>query len=82
LVAESLIDQVVLPNTTALYMQRACQANSDLTKVWLTGVNHVQLANVVSPTVIGWLGDRFAGLPATSNCNQALPIAPATPPSD
>lgn len=81
MVAESLDDQVVLPNTTALYMKNACAANSDLTTLWLTGVGHIQLADVISPQVIGWIGDRFAGVPISSNCNRALPIVPATPPS-
>jgi alpha-beta hydrolase superfamily lysophospholipase len=81
LVAESLTDQVVLPNTTALYEQRACQAGSNLTSLWLTGVNHVQLNSVISPQVITWISNRFAGLPNTSTCGQPLPIAPATEPT-
>jgi pimeloyl-ACP methyl ester carboxylesterase len=78
MVAESLDDQVVLPNTTALYMKNACSVHSDLTTLWLSGVGHIQLANVISPQVIGWIGDRFAGLPAGSDCGRALPITPAT----
>ncbi len=81
MVAESLTDQVVLPNTTALYMQHACAARSDLTTLWLTDVNHVQLANVIAPQVTDWISDHFAGLPSTNSCRQALPITPATAPS-
>ncbi len=77
MVAESLDDQVVLPNTTALYMHNACAGHSNLTTLWLSGVGHIQLAGVISPQVIGWIGDRFAGLPATNTCDQALPIEPA-----
>jgi hypothetical protein len=83
MVAESLDDKVVLPDTTALYMQRACHAHSNLTSLWLTGVGHIQLASVISPQVIGWIGDRFAGLPAASTCSQQLPITPASiPPAE
>lgn len=78
MVAESLDDQVVLPNTTALYMRNACAAHSNLTTLWLDGVGHIQLAGVISPQVIGWIGDRFAGLQNPSNCGRALPITPAT----
>lgn len=81
LVAESLTDKVVLPNTTALYEQRACQAGSDLTTIWLTNVNHVQLNSVIAPQVITWISDRFAGLPASPTCDQPLPITPATTPA-
>jgi alpha-beta hydrolase superfamily lysophospholipase len=77
LVAESLTDQVVLPNTTALYIQKACSGGSDLTSLWLTNVGHIQLSSTIAPEVIGWIGDRFAGLPNVSNCSQPSPITPA-----
>lgn len=77
MVAESLTDNVVLPNTTALYIQRACQAGSNLSSLWLTNVSHIQLQSVISPSVINWINDRFAGRPNASTCNQPLPIAPA-----
>lgn len=77
LIAESLQDQVVLPNTTALYIQKACLDNSDLTSLWLADVNHIQLSTVIAPQVISWIDDRFIGLPTSPSCNQALPIAPA-----
>jgi hypothetical protein len=77
MVAESLTDNVVLPNTTARYIQRSCQAGSNLTQLWLTNVNHIALQTVISPSVINWLDDRFNGRPNVSNCNQPLPIAPA-----
>ena len=80
MVAESLNDEVVLPNTTALYIQRACAAGSNLTSLWLTDVGHVQLAPTIAPSVVNWLGDRFAGRPTAPTCNQPLPIAPATEP--
>lgn len=78
MVAESLQDKVVLPNTTALYIQRACQAHSNVTSLWLADVGHIQLSSVIAPQVIGWVSDRFAGYPPTPTCNQPLPIAPAT----
>jgi hypothetical protein len=77
LVAESLTDAVVLPNTTAQYIQRACNANSNLTSLWLTNVGHIQLQTVISPSVINWIGDRFVGKATSSTCNQPLPITPA-----
>lgn len=78
MVAESLTDQVVLPNTTALYIQRACAAGSDLTALWLTDVGHIQLSSTIAPAVVDWLGDRFAGKPTAPTCDQPLPIAPAS----
>lgn len=77
MVAESLTDQVVLPNTTALYIKNACAAGSNLTSLWVTDVGHVQLSSTIAPEVIGWISDRFAGIPNVSNCSQPLPLTPA-----
>jgi alpha-beta hydrolase superfamily lysophospholipase len=82
LVTESLTDKVVLPNTTARYIQRACQARSNLSSLWLTDVGHIDLSSVISPQVIAWIGDRFAGQPNVSSCGQPLPIKPAIVPTD
>ena len=76
-VGESTADTVVLPQTTARYVARACAAGSDLTQVWLAEVSHVQLQTVIAPTVVGWMADRFAGRPSASNCGQPPPVAPA-----
>jgi len=78
MVAESLNDQVVLPDTTALYIERACRAGSDLTSLWLADVGHIQLSSTIAPEVVSWLGDRFAGRPTAPTCDQPLPIAPAS----
>ncbi len=80
LVAESLQDKVVLPNTTALYIQRACQAGSNLTSLWLADVGHIQLSSTIAPEVISWINDRFDARPTAPTCNQPLPITPATIP--
>ncbi len=77
MVVQSLGDQVVVPDTTALYIQRACAAGSDLTSLWLDDVGHIQLFSDIGPAVVNWLGDRFAGRPTAPTCNQRLPIGPA-----
>lgn len=81
LVVESTTDNVVLPNTTALYIQNACNASSNLTALWVSDVTHMQLAKVTAPDVITWLVDRFAGQPTSPTCGNAAPIAPATNPT-
>jgi pimeloyl-ACP methyl ester carboxylesterase len=77
MVAVSLGDQVVLPDTTALYIKRACAAGSDLTALWLANLGHIQLASTIGPAVVNWLGDRFAGRATAPTCQQASPIAAA-----
>lgn len=77
-VGESLTDQVVLPNTTAQYIQRACNSGSNLTSLWLTDVGHIQLQTVIAPAVLNWVSDRFAGKSTSPTCNQPLPLTPST----
>ncbi len=76
-IAQGLKDQIVIPNTTALYAQRSCRARSNLTMAWMGGVNHVKAASTSGPFVASWLFDRFAGRPSINTCDQPLPIAPA-----
>lgn len=78
MVAESLTDQVVLPNTTALYIQKSCNAGSNLTQLWVNNVGHIQIPKVISPQVLSWVSDRFASKPLVSNCTDQLPVPPAT----
>ncbi|MEJ0073392.1 MAG: hypothetical protein WDN27_04930 [Candidatus Saccharibacteria bacterium] len=40
LVVESKTDKVVLPDTTALYIQTACRASGNLASLWLDNVAH------------------------------------------
>jgi pimeloyl-ACP methyl ester carboxylesterase len=77
-VGESLTDQVVLPNTTAQYIQRACSSGSNLTSLWLTDVGHIQLQAVIAPAVLNWVSDRFTGNPTNPTCNQPLPLTPSS----
>lgn len=77
LLVQSLTDQVVLPNTTALLIQRSCAAGSTVETLWLNEITHQQTAITAGPTVVDWLGDRFEAKPAGNSCGQPLPIQPA-----
>lgn len=80
LVVESKTDKVVLPNTTALYIQTACKAGSNLASLWLNNVAHQNIPAASANNVISWIGARFANQPNTSSCSQPLPFTPASIP--
>lgn len=80
-VAQGLSDTVVLPNTTALLVQKACANNVNVTTNWLENVNHLQVAIDAGPAVTNWLQDRFNGVSAQSSCSQQSPISPASQPA-
>ncbi len=81
-VAQGLKDTVVLPDTTALLVQKACVAGVNTTTNWLGDTTHMQVAMVAGPSVTAWLQDRFNGLTATNSCQQILPVTPALEPHD
>jgi hypothetical protein len=77
-ISQGLSDVVVLPDTTALLAQKACAAGKSIVVNWLGATNHQPAAIIPGPSVIDWMQDRFAGLPAPSSCDQPLPITPAS----
>ena len=80
-VVQSLTDNVVLPNTTALLAKHACALpDSSMTVSWLDMVTHEDTAVMGGMLAIDWLQDRFDGVDATSNCDQPLPLQPAKNP--
>jgi len=76
LVVESKADKVVLPDTTALYIQQACQAGSNLQSLWIDKGAHQEIPKLTFPQVMPWIADRFAGKANPSNCDQPSPLAP------
>lgn len=79
LVVESKADKVVLPNTTALYIQTACQAGSNLSSLWLDNVAHQKIPAASASQVIAWISHQFAHKTVASTCSQPLPVTPAAP---
>lgn len=79
-IVQSLSDNVVLPNTTALLVQNACRLGSPVSVSWLDMVTHEDTAVMGGMLAIDWLQDRFDGAPAPSTCAQPLPLQPAANP--
>lgn len=80
LVVESKADKVVLPKTTALYIQTACTAQSNLSSLWLDKGAHQDIPTLSATNVLSWIGDRFAHKSTSPSCGQPLPVAPAVVP--
>lgn len=82
LIVQGLSDKVVPPDTNALYVQKSCQAGSDITVLWLGGVGHENAAVAGGTAAVFWLEDRFAGKPTSPSCGKLMPINPANPPGE
>ena len=73
LIGQSTADDVVPPQTTAALQREWCSAGSDLTMLWLGDVGHMASGLTIGPAAAQWLEDRFAGRPASSNCDVSPP---------
>lgn len=81
MVVESKTDKVVLPDTTALYIEQSCKAGVRPSTLWLNNVAHQNIPEKSSMNVISWISARFAGQVNPSSCAQPLPVRPYTAPS-
>ncbi|HJP96034.1 MAG TPA: lipase family protein [Candidatus Saccharimonadales bacterium] len=77
-ISQGLNDVVVLPDTTALLVQKSCAAGKLITADWMGNVQHQYTATSSGPSVMAWIQDRFNGKLATSTCDQPLPLQPAS----
>ncbi|HVZ67228.1 MAG TPA: lipase family protein [Patescibacteria group bacterium] len=74
LVAQGLADTLVLPKTTAEFVNKSCMNNANLTTLWLPKVGHIEIANRVGKDIIAWLKDRLNGVETQGNCGEKLPV--------
>lgn len=77
LVVESENDKVVLPNTTALYIRKACRQKSDLRSLWLANASHQAIPKKSGNAVVKWIDNQFSDRTSSSNCGSGSPVKPA-----
>ena len=75
-VAVGTADSVVAPGSNAQLQEQWCKAGTDLTMLWLGGLDHVPTAGAAGPSYIEWAANRFAGKPATRNCQFPPAVTP------
>ncbi|WP_437871395.1 lipase family protein [Methylorubrum extorquens] len=66
--AQGAADTLVLPRVTQDYRSRLCRVGSRVEFDLVPGVGHHSIAKDAAPAAPDWIGDRFAGEPAPSNC--------------
>ena len=68
--AQGGADELVRPQVTQDYMKRLCAAGSKVRMVVLPDANHGFIARDSATAAVEWLADRFAGVPAPSDCGR------------
>lgn len=66
--AQGSADTTIAPEVTADYMARLCKAGVSVRMVEKPGFVHRLIAREAADEAVRWIGDRFAGLPAPSDC--------------
>ena len=76
IIVQGLADPIVLPGSTAAYLDHACAMSAPISGVFIGGLGHVGAGKAAAPLVSTWLQQRFAHQPAPTTCGTRLPIAP------
>lgn len=66
--AQGGADMLVRPAVTQNYMERLCRAGSRVSMLMVPKSNHGFIGRDSARTAVGWIADRFAGLPSPSDC--------------
>jgi acetyl esterase/lipase len=69
--AQGTADRIVRPEVTRAYMAKLCRAHVAVRMDWVQGAGHGFVAYKSAAATIAWIGDRFAGAPAPSDCDAA-----------
>ncbi len=70
LVINGLADQTVLPQWVSAAVEGACGLGGRIEHVQVVGAGHGDLGDDAYDMIARWVDDRFAALPAPSNCGQ------------
>lgn len=68
--AQGADDQLVRPDVTKDYMAKLCRAGSRVRMIVLPGADHGFIAHDSADAAVNWMAERFAGVPAPSNCGD------------
>jgi acetyl esterase/lipase len=66
--AQGSTDGLVKPAVTRAYMQRLCRAGSRVRMLVMPNVNHGFAGRDSADAAVGWIADRFTGVPVPSDC--------------
>ena len=70
LIAQNMRDDLVAPAVTRRHAQALCQAGAQLRYIAIAGEGHATSAKDSAGATLAWIGDRFAGRRAPSDCGK------------
>jgi acetyl esterase/lipase len=78
--AQGTSDDLVRPQVTRAYAQKACAAGDRVTVKWMPGVGHGFAARNSADAAVGWMIDRFEGRSVPDDCDtlSAMSFEPSS----
>ena len=76
LVVNGLADRTIPPSWVSAAVDEACRLGGRIEHVEVTDAGHGDLGAAAYETASTWVSDRFAGLPAPSNCGGPARVLP------
>lgn len=70
LIAQNPEDKLVAPTVTRRFAQKVCRAGTRVRFISISGKGHETSAADSADATLAWIGDRFAGKPAPSDCGS------------
>ena len=70
LVAQGSADVIIAPAVTQSYIKAQCRQGDPLKFIRVEGGDHVTIAKRTATETVAWIGDRFAGRAAPSDCGS------------
>jgi pimeloyl-ACP methyl ester carboxylesterase len=70
LIAQNPRDVIVAPAVTRQFARNACALGKKVRWIDADGAGHQTTAKDTAADTIAWIGDRFAGRPAPSDCGR------------
>ena len=70
LIAQNPKDDLVAPAVTRAYVKGLCRARNRVRWIDIIGEGHATSAKDSAAATLAWIGDRFAGTPAPSDCGK------------
>ncbi|MFT3989279.1 lipase family protein [Aestuariivirga sp.] len=68
LIQQGTIDRIVRPSVTTTFVRNTCRNGVPVDYIMLKQKGHGTSVEASVPAAIGWINDRFAGVPAPATC--------------
>ncbi len=67
-IARGSDDSIIVPDVSANFVERLCNAGAVMRVETIDKADHSQMGKAAAPVAVGWISDRFDGVPPPNSC--------------